>query len=79
MSDRLNQEREATLQPQRMASCKKTLEDMGFEVKSDGHSRLDFSFKGSTIMLYPYSGWHSGKTINDGRGFNNLVKQLKEN
>jgi len=31
---------------------------------------------GSTINFFPYSGWHSGKSIEDGRGFKNLLKQL---
>lgn len=77
MSDRLDQERQAKLEPERMASCKKRLEDLGFEVQELGSTQLQFIFKGSKISFFPYSGWHSGKTIQDGRGFANLLKQLK--
>ena len=38
---------------------------------------LEFKYKGNTIKFYPYSGWHSGKGIKDGRGFQNLIKQLE--
>lgn len=29
------------------------------------------------VHFYPYSGWHTGKSINDGRGWNNLYNQIK--
>jgi len=76
MSNRLDQEREARLQPQRMDSCKAKLEELGFYVQAFGGDRLEFSFKGHVIKFWPYSGWHSGKTIKDGRGFKNLLDQL---
>lgn len=76
MSNRLNQQREERLQPKRMQGCKEKLEDMGYEVKSDGRTKLEFNFKGSKIRLWPYSGWHTGKTIKDGRGFNKLLRQI---
>lgn len=77
MSGRLDQEREERLQPQRMESCKTTLEEMGYEVKSFGGDRLEFQYKGNTIKFWPYSGWHSGRGIKDGRGFNHLIRQLE--
>lgn len=40
-------------------------------------SELHFEWKGNTIKLFPYSGWHTGKGIKDGRGIDNLLKQLK--
>ncbi len=39
--------------------------------------RIEFDFNGSKIKFYPYSGWATGKTIKDGRGLENLLKQLK--
>lgn len=74
---RLDQARQAELEPKRMAECKKSLEDLGFKVAEVGSTQLQFIFKGSKISFFPYSGWHSGKTIKDGRGFYNLAKQLK--
>lgn len=78
MSDRLNQEREKRLQPKRVNSCKEALEKLGFEVSVFGGKRLEFEYKGNKITHWPYSGWHSGQGINDGRGFKNLLKQLKD-
>lgn len=79
MSNRLNQEREVKLQPKRMQSCKGKLESIGFNVETVSKDRLEFEYKGNKIMFYPYSGWHSGKGIQDGRGFKNLLKQLEVN
>jgi len=78
MSDRLNQEREKILQPQRITGCKLELEKLGFEVTQSGDTELQFMFNGSLVKFWPYSGWHSGKSIKDGRGFSNLLKQLKK-
>lgn len=78
MSNRLNQEREAELQPERMKSCKEKLTEMGFVVGSNTSDMLQFNFKGHTVRFWPYSGWHTGKTIKDGRGFSHLVRQLEE-
>ena len=78
MSNRLDKEREARLQPIRVANCKKALEEMGFAVAQLGETTLEFDFKGSRVRLFPYSGWHTGNTIQDGRGFDKLLKQLKD-
>lgn len=77
MSSRLDQEREEQLQPARVQSCKKKLESLGFKVTLEGETKLVFDYKDSPVNFFPYSGWHSGKTIQDGRGFSNLLKQLK--
>lgn len=76
MSRRLNQEREELLQPKRMETCKERLESLGFSVISYEADRLEFIYDGNTIKFWPYSGWHSGKGIKDGRGFKNLLQQL---
>lgn len=76
MSNRLDQERETRLQPQRMASCKDRLEQLGFVISYQDYNRLEFMFEGNKITFYPYSGWHSGKGIKDGRGFENLLGQI---
>ena len=52
--------------------------DMGFDVYESGDgTTLIFEYNGNTIRYFPYSGWHSGKGIKDGRGIKNLLKQLK--
>ena len=78
MSNRLDQEREAKLQPIRVAKAKKTLEELGFEVTQHGETTLRFVFRGGTVNFFPYSGWHSGNTIQDGRGLEKLLEQLTE-
>jgi len=75
MSSRLNQEREKQLQPKRMQFAINELVDRGFKLQSD-ETKIIFDYKGSPVTFYPYSGWASGKTIKDGRGLQNLLKQL---
>lgn len=76
MSSRLNQEREADLQPQRLDHAKKKLSALGYELTVN-RTTISFLFKGNNIMFFPYSGWFSGKGIKDGRGLKNLLKQLQ--
>jgi len=75
---RLDKERQERLEPQRMADARESIEAMGYEIFfSDAHV-LAFMFNDSVVQYYPYSGWHSGKTIKDGRGLRNLLKQIKK-
>ena len=37
---------------------------------------IQIQFKGSTLRLFPNKQWHTGKTIKDGRGIDNLLSQL---
>jgi len=73
---RLDQKRQSELEPIRMASTARKLEEMGFNVTSIGGTRLEFNYKNQRVRFYPYSGWFSGKSVEDGRGFKNLLKQL---
>lgn len=75
MSNRQDQEREARLQPQRMESTAAELMGMGYEVECD-ETKITFTHKGRKVTFFPYSGWHTGKTIEDGRGWDHLFKQL---
>ena len=76
MSNRLDQEREKELEPERMKYAIEQIEALGYKVEDYGKS-LWFTFKGKTVMFYPYSGWATGKTIQDGRGIAKLLKQIK--
>jgi hypothetical protein len=60
------------LDPQEIASCQLTLEELSFEVTQCGRYRLEFVFQGYRALFWPYSGWHSGRSIEDGRGFEHL-------
>ncbi len=74
---RIDQEKQAKFEPLRMAFAKKTLIGLGFEIIDETDKRLCFMFKGEKITIYPYSGWYSGKSVQDGRGIVNLINQLK--
>lgn len=76
MSNRLDQQREKRLQPKRIESTKRELINMGFEVNEVGTTELNFIYKNELVRFFPYSGWHTGKSINDGRGFKKLKSQL---
>lgn len=74
---RLNKERQKELQPKRFDYAKDEIIKAGFEITFEDEARLEFTFRGATIQFYPYSGWHSGKTIVDGRGIYKLLNQIK--
>lgn len=78
MSNRLNQEREAKLQPERIEYAIKMLESpqVNKVIIYKDSTRIDFLHNGNKISLYPYSGWWSGKGVGSGRGINELLKQL---
>ena len=77
MSGRLNQQRQDNLQPQRIEHAKKKLAELGIKIEKETPTELHFVFKGHTVTFFPYSGWHTGKTIKDGRGLDKLLIQLK--
>jgi len=76
MSNRLNQEREKELQPKRMQTAKAALLNIGFLVIYEDETRIEFYHNNEVVRYYPYSGWHTGKSIKDGRGLQHLLKQL---
>lgn len=79
MSNRLNQKREKELEPKRVTYAREKLEALGYKVQVFGGKRIEFEHEGSKVQMWPYSGWHSGSTITDGRGIKNLLKQLDNN
>jgi hypothetical protein len=48
----------------------------GYKIKHAGTNALLFEHAGRTVQFWPYSGWHSGATIKDGRGLQKLLDQL---
>jgi len=73
---RLNSDRQAKLEPERTEEAINALKELGFDVAVVNKTEINFNYKGSLIKYFPYSQWASGKTIVDGRGLNNLLKQL---
>lgn len=77
MSNRLDKEREQRLQPERMDYAVKEIEKLGYAITYRDKTRIQFGFMDSYVTLFPYSGWHTGKTIKDGRGIEKLLTQIK--
>lgn len=75
---RLDIERQVEEEPKRIAYAKSELEKLGFKVNQTGTHTLWFEYKGETVLFFPYSGWHSGKSIKAGRGINKLLNQIKK-
>lgn len=74
---RLDQERQKELAPKRMTFAKCELQKIGIELTFESDTELRFIHKNHEVKFFPYTGWHTGKTIKDGRGINELMKQLK--
>lgn len=74
---RLDKERQAELEPKRMEYAKQQIQNAGYAIDFESATELQFTFKGAVVKLFPYSGWHSGATIQDGRGIHKLLKQIK--
>ena len=78
MSKRLDQEREKRLQPKRIQKAVDELNRRKIQIISIDETSVKFNYKDNVITFYPYSGWHSGKGIKDGRGFNKLINQINK-
>ena len=72
-----NKERQELLEPGRVDYAIKKITDLGIEVRPIDEGReLQFTYKGHLVKFWPYTGWHTGKSVKDGRGIKNLLKQL---
>lgn len=74
---RLEQERQERLEPQRILYAKQEIMNLGYELTWEDSTKVTFIFKGEKVTFYPYSGWHTGKTIKDGRGIKELLDQIR--
>jgi hypothetical protein len=73
----VNPEKRIVLQPQRMAYCVEQVSSLGFEIFDQNENSFCFEYKNQKIQMFPFTGWHTGKSIKDGRGIENLLKQIK--
>lgn len=78
MGKRLDKQREEKLQPKRIEYAKEELLKLNIPVIFEDTTTLKFEYNGNTITFFAYSGWFSGKGVQDGRGIDNLLKQLKK-
>lgn len=74
---RQGSQRQAELEPERIAFAKQEIQKLGYEIIHEDHRSLRFIFQEEEIVIHPYSGWHSGKSIKDGRGITHLIAQIK--
>ncbi len=72
----IDKDKKIELQPGRMEYAIKELSSI-VSLTSITETEIQFYWKGELVRFFPYTGWHSGKTIVDGRGIHNLIKQLK--
>lgn len=75
---RLDIERQKELEPKRMNYAKEQITKLGYEVKEVSGNELNFEYMGKMVYFFPYSGWHTGSSITDGRGIKKLLKQIKQ-
>lgn len=73
---RLNIDRQQQLEPARMKHAIEEITKLGYEITFQSSTELQFTFKDKVVRYFPYSGWHAGASINDGRGLKNLLKQI---
>lgn len=75
---RLDLERQLELEPKRMSFAISAIKKLGYDVTKINDTKLTFEYNGHTVYFFPYSGWHSGSTIKDGRGLQKLLSQIKQ-
>lgn len=66
------------LTAERIFIAKEKLFALEIDMHYESETELRFMHKGEEIKYFPYSGWHTGKSIIDGRGISTLVDQLKK-
>lgn len=71
-------ERQQVLQPGRIEYAWTQLQALGYDVEQIAPTTLRIIHRGSLVIIYPYTAWFTGKSVKDGRGINNLLKQLKK-
>lgn len=74
---RLDIERQNKLEPIRLRTAINEIQKLGLRIANCTDKMIEFEYKGHPVKYFPYSGWATGKTIKDGRGLKNLIKQLK--
>lgn len=53
------------------------IENAGYDIFEQTNTEIRFIFKNEIVYLFPYTGWHTGKSIKDGRGIKKLLSQIK--
>jgi len=64
-------------QPHSPEKMEQVLIDLGLDVISADKTVIVFWYKGNKIQYFIKSQWASGRGIEDGRGWDRLIKQLQ--
>ncbi|MGB0896863.1 MAG: hypothetical protein ACPGRW_06045 [Flavobacteriaceae bacterium] len=64
-------------EPKRFNYALDAFKKLDIEITSINASQINIIHKNEIIRFFPYTGWHSGKSIKDGRGIKKLINQLK--
>lgn len=67
----------ADLEADRLKYAKEKITELGYVIIEESKSELSFMFNNQLVKIFPFTGWHTGKSIIDGRGIKNLLKQIK--
>lgn len=73
---RFDTDRQKELTPKRIQYAEDRIRALGLDIISMDANKIVFSYRQEAITLYVYSGWYTGRGIKDGRGIDNLIKQL---
>lgn len=68
----------ALIQKERISYAIDQLGDAGIDVHFESKAEIRFMYNGDEVKFFPYTGWFTGKSVKDGRGITNLLKQLKK-
>lgn len=75
---RLDIARQEALEPRRIKTCLAELERLRYTAEQvDSTEVVIYSSKGTVVRFWPYSGWYSGKHVGSGRGFHNMLRDIK--
>ena len=69
-------EKRQEIQQDRLEYAKEELDKLSIDIVQETASELQFYHNGYLVKYFPYTGWHTGKSIKDGRGWKKLKEQL---
>lgn len=73
----INPEVQAELTKRRSMYALEKLSQKQVHIDTVDEKKIVIIHRNKKIVLYPFTGWFTGKTIKDGRGIENLLSQLK--
>jgi len=68
--------RRAKYLPERMRNAREKITALGYQIIGESDTELRFLFHCQIVRFSPYTGWATGKSIQDGRGLDNLLAQI---